>query len=438
MKTRASSTTAGMTTERSPDSVPLRPVRVCMHVQGTARTDVRVMREATALVEAGYDVSVVDLERDHTRPRAEDVQGVHLKHVVVPGHFKSARFKPWFVVKLAGVMLRGCWAVSRTPAEVYHAHDDKALPACFVAASLLRKLLVFDAHELPLSQPNVARWRRLSAVAARALRVMGSRCAAVITVSAPIARELRRRYGTPEPVVVRNVPIYQPPGPARDELRRRLALPPGTRIALYQGGLVAERNLEVLVRAGRFLGPDQVIVLMGNGPRQRSLEALIATEGVGERVKLLPAVPYEDLFTWTASADLGLIVYRGSVSLNLQYCLPNKLFEYLMVGVPVLASPLDAVAEVLERYDAGAVVPSVEPDAVAQAIGALLANEARRAQLAGNALTAGATDLRWDVECRQLTTLYQRLPIPVPAPAGGQAGGHDSAGTMVGPGRGDG
>jgi glycosyltransferase involved in cell wall biosynthesis len=392
-----------------------RPVRVCMHVQGPARTDARVMREATALAEAGYEVSVVDLERDHTRPRTEDFQGVHLRHVVAPGHFKSARFKPWFLVKFARVIVRGCWAVIQTPAEVYHAHDDKALPACFIASRVRRKPLVFDAHELPLSQPNVARWRRLCALAGRALRLMVPRCSSVITVSAPIAREIRQRYGGPDPVLVRNLPAYQPATTARDELlRRQLQLPPETRIALYQGGLVSGRSLDVLIRAARFLDPGQVIVLMGDGAQKRSLQALIAAEGVGERVRLLPAVPYEDLLSWTASADLGLILYRASESLNVRYCLPNKLFEYLAAGVPVLASELDAVAELLAHYDAGVVAPSLEPATVAHSIGEILGDDPRRERLARNALAATATDLRWDVERQQLLALYGHLRAPAP------------------------
>ena len=382
------------------------------------------MREATALAEVGYDVTVVDLEPDRSRPRQEDADGVHLHHLVVPSYFVQARFKPWFLVKLARVLARGALVVSCSAADAYHAHDYMALPACYVAARLRHKPLVFDAHELPFVQPQLTRWRRLCALGTRALRTMAPRCAAVITVSAPIARELRRTFGGPEPVLVRNVPEYQPPAQASDELRRRLDLPPSTHIALYQGALSANRSLDVLVRAGRYLGSNQVIVLLGDGPLKGTLEQLIVAEGVGDRVKLVPAVPYHELLAYTASADLGLIVYRGSYAPDVQFCLPNKLFEYLMAGLPVLASPLDAVAELLAHYDAGMVVPSLEPEVVAQAIGALLGDEQRRVQLRHHALAAATTDLRWDVECRQLTALYERLPLPM-AP-GSSSSAHES------------
>ena len=114
-----------------------------MHVLETVRTDVRVLRKATALVEAGMDVSIVDIEDGRTRPCEEDLDGIHLKHIVMPSWFVPARIKPWFLVKVARMLVYGTLALLKTPADVYHAHDDTALPACYIAARLRRKLLVF-------------------------------------------------------------------------------------------------------------------------------------------------------------------------------------------------------------------------------------------------------------------------------------------------------
>jgi glycosyltransferase involved in cell wall biosynthesis len=180
-------------------------------------------------------------------------------------------------------------------------------------------------------------------------------------------------------------------------------------VALYQGGLQANRSLDVLVRAAPYLMPGHVIVVMGNGEQEAALRTLIAEVGVGERVVLTPAVPYADLLRVTAAADVGLIVYRPEYSLNVRYCLPNKLFEYLMAGVPVLASPLDAVAEILTSTDTGRVVTSLEPEAVAGAINTLLADEAERARLRENALRAARELFRWELEQRTLIALYQRM-----------------------------
>lgn len=408
----------GEASDAARGSSPARPIRVCMHVIGTGRTDVRVMREATALLAAGYDVTVVDIEADRSRPTQEEIQGVHFRHVFMPSRFAKSRVKLWSVVKLGAAIARSIWVVARTPAEVYHAHEDNALPACYVAAILRRRTLIFDAHELPLSQPNITRWRRLCALAQRVLRVILPRCDGVMTVSAPISDEMQRRFGGKRAVLLRNIPPYTAPI-VSDHLRERLNLDPAARIALYQGSLHPDRNLDILVRAAKYLGPQQVIALMGSGPSQRHLETLIEEEGVGDRVKIIPAVPYAELLSWTASADVGLIVYDGSYSLNVQYCLPNKLFEYVMVGVPVFASSLDAVAEILTTYDVGAIIPSIAPEVVAQGLSALLADNAARARMRQHGLAAARQELRWEVEQQRLLDVYAQTigaPAPVAAP----------------------
>ena len=392
------------------------PAQVCMHLLAVGRTNVRLMRSATALVEAGYRVTIVDLERDATRPVAEEIQGIHFKHIRMPSRFIKSRFKPWFLAKMAGAVLRGMVVVASTPADVYHANDDASLPGCYVAAVLRRKKLIFDAFEMPLVQVILTRRRTLCRLARGTLRLMMPRCTGVITVSPPIIDEIQRRYGGRRAVLVRNIPPYTPPLLGSNRLRERLGCPPQTRIALFQGGLQENRSLDILVRAGRYLDEDQMIVMMGWGVMQPALEALIQQEGIGDRVRILPPVPYDELLSWTASADLGLVVFDGGYSLNIQYILPNKLFEYLMAGLPVLASPLDAVAELLARYDVGTVTSSIDPTVIGRTLAAFLADKPELERMRQNALTAARSELRWDVESTHLLALYHEV-VGKPAPA---------------------
>jgi len=379
-----------------------------MHVLGIARTDGRVLREAETLAAAGMQVSIVDVEEDRDRPRTEMVGALWLEHIAMPSWFVPVRFKPWFLVKAAQVLLHGVGRLLRTDADIYHAHDITALPAAYIAARLRRKPLIFDAHELPLVEPNIVRWRRLSRLAQVCLRAMLPRCDAVITVSPPIAKEITRLYGGRPPVVIRNVPAYQPPRES-DRLRLALGLGPDVRIALYQGNLQTDRGLDLLVRAGQHLDPHARIVLMGRGAARDELAALIVRLGVADRVILLPAAPYAELLDWTASADLGLIVYPPGYSPNVRMCLPNKLFEYLMAGIPILASPLPAVRAISETYDAGAIVPDLSPESVGQSINALLADPVALARMRANARAAAAHDLRWDVESQRLLACYAEM-----------------------------
>lgn len=386
------------------------PVKVCMHLLGTARTDYRVMRDATTLVQAGYVVSIIDVESTRTRPAEEVVQGVCMKHIFMPGWFIHARFKPWFLVKLALLIVCGIIRLLRIEADIYHAHVEIALPACFIAARLRRKPLIFDSPELPMAEPNVTYWRRLSACSAFLLGVMVRRCAGVVAVSAPIIEEMRNRYQISEVTLIRNVPIYRKI-PKSGRLRQYLGLGTDARIALYQGNLQPGRGLDKLVHVAQFLTSNTVVVMMGKGygTTQAELETLIAAKRVADRVKIIPPVPYEDLLDWTASADIGLIVYAPDYSLNIRMILPNKFFEFLMAGLPVLASSLPAVEEVIKTYDVGRVLSSLDPAAVAAEIEAMLIDRARLDLMRRNALDAAQDEFKWEKERHQLLHLYETI-----------------------------
>jgi glycosyltransferase involved in cell wall biosynthesis len=381
--------------------------RVGMHVLGTGRMDTRVLREATALAQSGYDVWIIDIEVQRTRPQIEHLNGVHFKHMLVPSWDTSNRFKLLFLLKLAYVSLWATLLLAQTSADIYHAHEENALLACYFAALLHRKPLIFDSHELPLVSPQVTRWRLLHALAVRVLRRMVAHCDAVISPSPPLIPELQKRYGIQDAILLRNLSPYQSPI-SSNKLRERLCIDSDTRIALYQGYLSRDRGLDVIIQATHFLAPNIMIVFMGKGESQADLQTFIEQEGVAERVKILPAVPYSELLSWTASADVGLIIYRAG-SPNVPMMLPNKLFEYLMAGVPVLASPLEAVVEIVEAYDVGRIVTSQQPEEIGQAINNLLADEEAQAHMRANALAVSQHDLSWETESEKLIQLYQDI-----------------------------
>ncbi len=394
------------------DTTAVALIRICMHVLGPARTDVRVMREATALAQAGYAVSIVDVESEDKQPVEEEFHGIYLKHIMVSRSFLSTRFSRWSLIRATQILLRSTLRLIQTRADIYHAHDVSGLLPCYIAASLRRKPLIFDSHELPLGYMSIrSRW--LLALLAHLLAHSVPHCAEVITVSSPIAQEISKRYRVPRVSLIRNVPAYRDV-PKGDRLRQHIGLSPETRLVLYQGGLLHNRSLDKLVRAAPFLDPNIIIVLMGpgEGSIQSELEALINSEGVNDRVKILPPVPYEELLDWTASADIGLIVYPLDDSLNIRWCLPNKLFEYLMAGLPVLSSHLDAVVEVIKTYDVGCVVESLASADIAVSINAMLADSATLATMRHNALYAAHHEFVWEKEGQELVRLYRRiLPI---------------------------
>lgn len=388
--------------------------RVCMHLASTARTDFRVMRDATALAEAGFEVTIVDIERDPLRPAEEEINGIHMQHISMPDWFIPVRFKPWFLIKYVRMVIYGILQLLRTDADIYHAHVESALPACYITARLRRKPLILDAPDLTLSDPRITRWPRLRSLAVHLLTSMVSRCAAVITASPYYASELQALYHALDVTVVRNVPAYRAVLRS-DRLRQCLGISPDVHIALYQGNIQPNRGLERLVYAAKFLAPDIVIVMMGKAvePTRSQLEALISSEQVAERVKLLPPVAYTELLEWTASADIGLTIFPPEYSLSIRFTLPNKLFEYLMAGVPLLSAQLDAIAEVIKTYDVGQIASSMLPEDLAVAISTMLEDQIAMERMRHNALQAAKSEFCWEKESRRLVHLYRTILHPI-------------------------
>ncbi|GCF06928.1 glycosyltransferase family 4 protein [Dictyobacter arantiisoli] len=401
------------------------PLCICMHVARALQDDVRLRRNAATLAQAGCQVLVVDVQADKPSSLEEnstEIQPYMLQHIALRPNFQQRRFADGYGINALNCFLIATSILLKQAADIYHACEWTALPACFVAALIRRKPLIFEAYELPLEdRPSHAltRGRRFFYIWMRAfLRYVLPRCAAVITVSPPIARELQRKYHMSNVVLIRNIPLYKDKDKDKgskmstsERLRIHLDLPAQTRIALYQGNLQPDRGLERLVRAAAYLDPGQVIVLLGQniGTTRAELEQLIQLQGVQDRVKIISAVPYETLQDWTASANIGLTIIPLDYTRNMKMALPNKLFEYIHAGLPVLSSPLEAVGEILTTYDLGQVVRSMDPADIGTAINAMLNDPPELERISQHARQIARTELCWQKESQQLLQLYQYI-----------------------------
>lgn len=335
---------------------------------GDPRTNSRALRQLRVLAEAGLAVEAVGFgggDGPEGFPAALSL--LTQPTGAGPGYF-------WRVHRrLSG----------RIPAaRVYHASDLYVLPALARAARRHGGRLVFDAREL---YPHVAStrgrpwvsafWRRLQH---RYIR----RADHVFTVSGRIADHLADAHGIPRPTLLPNVP---PPEavPRTETLRRHAGLGPEAVIVLHQGQMRADRGCHVLVEAVARV-PEAHLVFLGGGPEQPALAARAEALGLADRVRFVPSVPPDALLAVTAGADVGVTLLEDTC-LNHRYALPNKLFEYLAAGVPVLGSDLPEVRDVVTGHDVGLVADAADPAAVAEALGRMVRDAAARARWAANA-----------------------------------------------------
>lgn len=375
---------------------------VVMLLHKSVEHDSRVRREAVALTEAGYGVTVLELARPTTV-----IAGFGRRSVLPPAWVR--RLLPFHLYR-AVFLIAFVVGIVRSRPQLVHAHDAAMLLPGLIGARLTGARLLYDSHELASGVPyRQGTWARL-AVALE--RLVVPRCAAVITVSDGIAERLRADYGLGRrPAVVRNV--CDLPRPAPDDppagLRARLGIGSAP-LVLHQGAPVPGRGAEILVRAIREV-PGAHLAFLGTGVPSFDLHLaeLARREDVAARVHRLPSVPLAALLSHTQEADVGVSLLEATCE-NHRLALPNKLFEYLAAGVPVVTSDLPEIRKLVLEHGVGWTADPSDPDAVASALRYALAARGDEGLL--ERVRRADDALRWERERDRLLEAYASLGEP--------------------------
>ena len=308
------------------------------------------------------------------------------------------------------------WAADAAPAaDFHHGHDLSGLEAAGRARQRTGGALIYDSHEIFLeSGSNAQRPAWLKAILARSEHRWIRQAVALVTVNQALATDLGARYQPRRTVVVHNAPArWTPPSPRPDLIRAATGIPAEEPIALYHGGFSAHRGLEQLAAAILRPGLEQVhAVYLGYGSQRAMLDRLVLDPRYGGRLHVLDAVPPEALLPWVASADVGVMAIQASTRNHL-LSTPNKLFEGLAAGLPVVVSDFpDMRRIVLEDPDGplGTVCRPDDIDDVARAIRSIVELPAvERDALRTRCLRAAHERWNWETEIRGLLGLYADL-----------------------------
>lgn len=296
------------------------------------------------------------------------------------------------------------------PADIWHGMWAGSLPALGRMRSRHGGRAIYDSRDIFMESRG---WARLAKPMRLLLQFLERRWAQhvdlVLTVNESYAEILARLLSVPRPPVVMNCPArWVPPSPHPDLIRAALGIAPDVGIALYQGRLQSDRGIEQAMEAILSV-PDAVLVLLGFGRWEHQLAEQIRRPPYSGRVFLLPAVPPDELVAWTASADVAIMAIQPT-SLNHRWTTPQKLFESLAAGTPVVASDLPGMAEIVQPTRTGILVDPISPDAIAAAIREILeAPPDERAALRMRVREAAWDRFNWESQVITLLALYQTL-----------------------------
>lgn len=397
-------------------------MKICLVVANDMTHDSRVDRHADTLGANGHDVTVLCVQtlrtkREETKAhysiiRRKDLlrrlieARMHIRATQDSTAYRAAEeatnvslpktmIRKFFRCALA-VMFDATMSLEakRLNADLYICNDLDTLPVG-VFMSLLGKIVVYDAHELypdlfGETQPYIrAIMRQMESFMIRFADL-------VMTVNEFIASELSSRYRIPAPTVVINCPKSPPEIPVTWRERKE-------KVVLYHGGLTRERGLENTVLACKHLRKGIRVVIRGEGPIERELKEL--ARGL-DNCHFEEPVPMDEVITKAADADIGVIPYLPT-TLNNLYTSPNKLFEYLQAGLPVVGSDVPFIRKTLLENDVGFVFNPYDPEDIAQTI-ELVAQDDVLERMRANVRMI-RHKFSWNVESRKLLAAILNL-----------------------------
>lgn len=376
------------------DVVKQRRARVCILTSVHIPFDGRVFhREACSLAKAGYDVTLIA-----KHDKEETVSGVR----VVPLPKPRSRLH-----RMTAVLWRLYRLAVREDADVYHFHD----PELMIVGLLLKfrgKKVIWDVHEhypnAILDKFYLARpLRRVISKSFDLFERAVARFYDYVIYTTPFVGERYQRMGV-RSGRVENYPIL--------ELSTAFERNPQDKI-IYLGAMSKTRGLLEVIEAFSLVAkerPSWELCLVGSSrPKsfEQEMKDLAARRGVGSNVKFIEWVPYEEKERLSSQAAMGVITFLPYS--NNTSCLPNKLFDYMLVGLPVIASDFPLYREVVEPAQCGLIVDPSKPEEIARAMEHLIEHPEEARRMGENGRRAVLEKYNWEKESERLLRIYEAV-----------------------------
>lgn len=256
--------------------------------------------------------------------------------------------------------------------KMVNIHSIALLPLGVFLKYYYKAILVYDTHELETETNGSYGIRKK--LAKMIEKTLIKKCDLMFVVSENISDWYANEYNIRRPIVVKNAPKLFPQKKT-NHFRDQFGIKDSSIIVLYQGGLSKGRGVDLLLECFKQRDDDKVvIVFMGYGEIEEDIK--IASK---ERNNIFfhPAVDPDIVLEYTSSADIG-ISFIENTCLSYYYCLPNKLFEYAMAGLPVIVSNMKEMRELVEKYDMGIIVEDDKVNSMNNAIDKIVQSDIKQ------------------------------------------------------------
>lgn len=354
-------------------------------------TDQRVHKSCLSLQKAGFDVVLIGrIMHNSLKMNQRPYQTIRMRLPFEKG--------PLFYISFN---IRLFFKLLASKQDLLVSNDLDTLLPNFLIAKLRGIPLVYDSHEYFTETPELVGrpliqniWKTLEAQLVSRLREM-------ITVNESIANLFRKKYNI-RVHVIRNVPLRLT---NKEKVsRKELGLPEDRTILLMQGsGINIQRGAEELVESMQYL-ENCLLLIIGGGDVLKILKEISQKLQLDEKISFLGKMPYQQMMQYTQQADIGFTLDKDT-NLNYRFSLPNKLFDYIQAGTPVIASNLPEVRKIVETYQIGRIIANHTPENIAKLIRECIEDKDLMKEWENN-LNFAAQSLCWENEEKVLLKIY--------------------------------
>lgn len=293
-------------------------------------------------------------------------------------------------------------------ADVIHVHDLPCLKVGLYAAKKKNIPLVYDAHELYYAQDILGKKQQKFYYKLEKKYI--KKADTVITVNPFIGKLMEERYRISTPNIIMNCtekPNNFEENQTKNILKEKGNIPDDWKVILYQGWISPERNIETLVRGVKYFPEKTCLAIIGYGEYEKNLRDIVVEEHIEDKVFFLGKVESDEMLNYSVGADIGVIPYRP-IDDNHLYCSPNKLFEYVLAGVPIISDSLPFFE--MMKKDHGFIVTTNmgSPKEFGRVVEGLLSKEGELQKLKDNCNKASKV-LNWNEEGKKLLKIYEEI-----------------------------
>ena len=370
--------------------------KVLVAVSNDLYTDQRVHKICSFIHKQGYDVKLIGrLKKDSPSSLNRAYQTFRFRMIF----HKGALFYAEFNLKLFFYLLFN-------PSQKIVSNDLDTLLACYSAKKLKpRCKLVYDSHEYFTEVPELVSRPKTQKIWEIIEGTIFPNLNHISTVNQSIANLYKKKYNKNLEVIRNIAPKWHKPESLKS--KSELGIPEEKLILIIQGaGINIDRGAEEAVEAMKKI-ENACLIIVGDGDVVPSLKNYVKEERLTEKVLFFPKVDYQTLMQYTFHADIGLTLDKP-LNINYQYSLPNKVFDYIQAGTPILGSNLIEVATIVQQFEVGITINEVNAKTIINSI-EIIQKEPKLLNQWKSNCNKVQDDLCWEQECLTLEKFYPKL-----------------------------